>query len=230
VLQSLDGRAPPAGQVIALESAPAGDDVLRLPALLEMGGTLDTPERAQAYRAAARDLAPDRPAIRHYRQAADGGLDRVELSQGGVIERLEAGWPSERARPGDLAYVCDPTVSLAARLALYAFLGDGYTTTALAAPGQDLSDFATLHPTKIIAPASLLAEAVRAGIAAEEDPGSGHWLRRVARRAPHARARTNRRTIRDALGGRTRWIGTTDQLDAELAERLGSIPVGPGPN
>ena len=232
VLQSLDGRAPPHGQLIALDSAPAGDSVMRLPALLEMGGTLDTPERAQAYRAAARDLAPDRPAIRHYRQAPDGGLDRVELSQGGVIERLEAGWPSERALPGDVAYVCDPTVSLAARLALYAFLGDGYTTTALAAPGQDLSDFATLHPTKIIAPASLLAGAVRAGIAGvEEDPGGGHWLRRVARLTPHARARTNERSIRDALGGRARWIGTTDQLDAELAEQLGSIPVvGPGPN
>jgi hypothetical protein len=232
VLQGLDGRAPPHGQVIALDSASAGDSTMRLPALLEMGGTLDTPERAQAYRAAARDIAPDRPAIRHYRQAPDGGLDRVELSQRGVIERLEAGWPSERALPGDLAYVCDPTVSLAARLGLYAFLGDGYTTTALAPPRQDSSDLATLHPTKIIAPASLLAEAVRAGIAgAEEDPGGGHWLRRVARLAPHARAPTNRRTIRDALGGRARWIGTTDQLDAELAERLGSIPVvGPGPN
>jgi AMP-binding enzyme len=232
VLQSLDGRAPPHGQVITLDSAPAEESVMRLQALLEMGGTLDTPERAQLYRAGARDLAPDRPAIRHYHQAPGGGWDRFELSQGGVIERLEAGWLREPARPGDLAYVCDPTVSLAARLALYAFLGDGYTTTAIAPAGGGLSDFATLHPTKIIAPAALLAEAVRAGVAgADEGPEGRHWLRRVARLAPPARTRTKRRTIRDTLGGRARWIGTTDQLDADLAERLGNIPVvGPGPN
>jgi len=218
LLQSLDGRAPPHGQVIALDSAPAGDSVITLPALLEMGGTLDTPERAQAYRAGARDFAPDQPAIRHYSRAPGGGWDRVELSQGGVIDRLEAGWPSEPAQPGDLAYVYDPTVSLAGRLAVYAFLGDGYTTTAIAAPAGDLSDLATLRPTKIVAPAALLAEAVRAGIAgAEENPGGGRWLRRVARLAPHARARTNQRTIRDALGGRVRGGDVVEVLRGGLA-------------
>jgi len=121
---------------------------------------------------------------------------------------------------------------LAARLALYAFLGDGYTTTALAPAGGELSDFAALHPTKIIAPAALLAEAVRTEVTrSEEGPGSGGWLRRVTRLAPHARAQTNQRTIRDTLGGRARWIGSTDRLDAVLAERLGSVAdVWPLPN
>jgi hypothetical protein len=233
LLVSLDGRAPRHGRVIALDPAVTGDGAMSLHTLLEMGGTLDTPERAQSYRAAARDLAPDRPAIRHYRQAAGGGWDRVELSQGEVIERLQAGWLRERARPGDLAYVSDPTVSLAGRLALYAFLGDGYTTTALAPAGRELSDLAALHPTKIVAPAALLAEAVRAGESRAEarSGGDGGWLRHAARSAPLARARRGRRAIRDSLGGRARWVGSTEPLDPALAGRLRSVAVvGPVPS
>jgi hypothetical protein len=191
-----------------------------------MGGTLDTPERAQSYRADARSLTPDRPAIRHYRKAA-GGWDRIELSQGEVIERLRAGWLRERARPDDLAYVSDPTVSLASRLALYAFLGDGYTTTALAPGGGELSDLAALHPTTIVASAGLLEEAVRAGATrAEKRPRrDGRWLSHAVRLVPIRRARRGQRAIHDTLGGRLRWIGCTDQLDSALAERLGSVAV-----
>jgi hypothetical protein len=233
LLESLDGRTPAHGQLIRLGSATAGDGVIPFHTLLEMGGTLDTPERAQAYRADARGLTSDRPAIRDYRQAPGGGWDRVALSQGEAIERLRAEWLREQARPGDLAYVSDPTVSPAARLALYAFLGDGYTTTALAPAGGELGDLAVLHPTRIVAPAALLAEAVRAGLVrAEARPGSdGGWLRRAARLAPLARAGRDRRAIRDILGGRARWIGSTDPLDAALAERLGTVAiVGPGPS
>jgi hypothetical protein len=226
-MRSLDGRAPRHGQLIAMDSTITGDGVLSLPTLLEMGGTLDTPERAQSYRADARSFAPDRPAIRHYRKAA-GGWDRIELSQGEVIERLRAGWLRERARPGDLAYVSDPTVSLASRLALYAFLGDGYTTTALAPVGGELSDLAALHPTTIVASAELLAEAVRAGATREDErPGrDGRWLSHAVRLVPPlGRARREQRAVHDTLGGRVRWIGSTEPLDSTLAERLGGVAV-----
>jgi long-chain acyl-CoA synthetase len=232
LLASLDGRAAPYGQLIALGPAAVGTGVMPLQALLEMGGTLDTPEQAQSYRAGARDVAPNRPAIRHYRQAPRGGWDRVELSQGEVIDRLRAGWLREPARSGDLAYVSDATASPAARLALYAFLGDGYTTTAFASAGRELSDLAALQPSKIVAPAALLAEAVRAGLArAEERAGSdGGWLRHAAGLTPLVRARRDRRAIREILGGRARWISSTDSLDSVLAERLGTVAVvGPVP-
>jgi hypothetical protein len=213
--------------LVALDPAVSGDGVTSLHTLLEMGGTLDTPERAQSYRAEARNLAPDQPAIRHYVQAPGGGWERIDLSQGEIIERLRVGWLGEPAQPGDLAYVSDPTVSLAGRLALYAFLGDGYTTTALAPAAGELSDLAALHPTKIVAPAGLLAEAVRAGESrAEARPGSdGGWLRHATRSAPLGRARRQQRAIRDTLGGRVRWIGSTDPLDSALAERLGGLAV-----
>jgi hypothetical protein len=204
-LEGLDGRRPRHGRLITLDS-PIGDGIT-LPHVLEQGGTLDTPERAQAYRADARGVGPERPAVRHYRRAPGGGWDVVDLSQGEVIERLRAGWLRERARPGDLAYVCDPTVSLATRLALYAFLGDGYTTTALLSNGPDLNDLAALHPTTIVAPATLFAEAVHGGPSSvEERPG-----------------RKDRRAIRHRLGGRARRIGPTDTLDPAFAERLGTV-------
>jgi AMP-binding enzyme len=232
VLESLDGRAPAHGQLITLDSPVATEGVMRLQDLLERGGTLDTPERAQSYRAGARELPPAQPAIRHYHRTPGGGWDRVELTQREVIERLRAGWLREPAQPGDVAYVSGPTVSLAARLALYAFLGDGHTTTALAPAGGELSDLAVLHPTKIVAPAGLLAEAVRAGESrAGAQPGSdGGWLRHAVRLAPPAQARREQRAIRDTLGGRVRRIGSTDGLDSALAERLGGVAVvGPAP-
>jgi hypothetical protein len=228
-LEGLDGRAPPCGQLITLGHASGSGGSIPLSDLLELGGTLDTPERAQAYRADARGVGPDRPAVRHYRKAADGdgAWDVVEWSQGEVIERLRAGWLREQARSGDLAYVSDPTASPAARLALYAFLGDGYTTTAVAPAGRELSDFAAVRPTRIVAPAAVFAQAVRAGLAGvEERSGSdGGWVRRAARLAPLARARRDRRAIREILGGRARWIGSIDPLDSALAERLGGVAV-----
>jgi hypothetical protein len=232
LLKALDGRAPPQGELIALDPAVKSDGVTSLQTVLEMGGTLDTPERAQSYRADARGLAPDHPAIRHYRRASGNWWDRVELSQGEVIERLRSGWLRESAQPGDLAYVSDPTVSLTVRLALYAFLGDGHTTTALTPAGGELSDLAALHPAKIVAPVGLLAEAVRAGeFRAEARPGSDTgWLRHAVRLAPLARARRKQHAIRDTLGGRVRWIGSTDRLDSALVGRLGDVAVvGPAP-
>jgi hypothetical protein len=239
VLQSPDGGAPsngspygsPYGRLIALDGAAARDDVMPFQALLEMGGTLDTPERAQSYRADARGVPPDQPAIDHYRRAPGGGCDRVQLSHDEVIQRLKEGWLREPARPGDVAYVGDPTVSLTARLALYAFLGDGYTTTAIApaiAPaGGERSDLTTLRPAKIIAPAVLLAEAVAA---AESHPGQPRprakgWLRHAARLAPRERTRGSRDAIRHMLGDRVRWIGSGDPIDVPLAERLGTVAV-----
>jgi long-chain acyl-CoA synthetase len=231
MLGRLDGRAPPQGQLIALDDAAAGDGVIPLRALLEMGGTLDTPERAQEYRAGARAVPPDRPAIRHYQPLLNGACDTIELSQGQIIERLRVGWLRESARPGDLAYFSDPSVSLAARLAVYAFLGDGYTTTALATGAGELSDLAALHPTKILAPAALLAAAVRAGDAHAQDQAArgSRWLRRAAQFAPLARARSRARrdrgAVRHALGNRVRCISSTDPLDSALAERLATIAV-----
>lgn len=232
MLESLDGRAPPPGHLVTLGPAVAGG-VPAFHDLLDQGGTLDTPERAQAYRASAREIGPEQPAVRHYRKAARGAWDLEEWSQGEAIEWLRAGWLREPARAGDLAYVCDPTVSPAARLALYAFLGDGCTTTALAPAGGEPSDVAALHPTRIVAPSALFDNVVRAGLArADERPGSHRgWRSHASRLSQLPRARRDERAMREALGGRAQWIGSTEPLDSALAERLGTVTtVQPVPN
>ncbi|HEU4647714.1 MAG TPA: AMP-binding protein [Gemmatimonadales bacterium] len=234
-LERLDGRAPPQGQVIALDAAVAHDGAMTLQTLLDMGGILDTPERAQAHRAEARAVGPDRPALRHWRTRARGAGDWIELSQGEAIERLRTGWLREWAQAGDVAYVADPSVALMSRLALYAFLGDGYTTTAIAGGGGTLDEVAALRPAAIVAPPALLAAAVeaaraRAGVrrngasqavAGQAVQGGGGWLQRVAALAPRTSARRQGGAIQSALGGRARRIGSGEPLDAALGEQLG---------
>jgi AMP-binding enzyme len=234
-LERLDGRAPPQGQVVALDSAASRDDDVGFQTLLDMGGILDTPERAQSYRADARAVSASQPAVRHWLRRADGTLDWIELSQGEVIERLRTGWMREPARAGNVAYVSDPSVSLTTRLALYAFLGDGYTTTALATANGTLDDLAVLRPTEIIAPAELLAAAVassgragarREGATAQAGMGKaaeGSWLQRAAALAPRTPARRKREAMREVLGGRARRIGSGEPLAPALAEQLGIV-------
>lgn len=230
LLERLDGRAPAYGELVTLGPSAARLDATSLDTWLELGGTLDTPERAQSFRALARELGPERPAIRHYRQGP-AGWERIELTQGEIVERLRTGWLHEPARAGDLAYVSDPAVSPAGRLALYAFLGDGHTTTALARPGRELEDLAELHPTTIVAPPGLLAEVdriARAGSAEESEPL--HWLRRAVRLAPVGRTRGGRHGIRETLGGRARRVGATGPIQAAVTHRLGTVvTLGPPP-
>lgn len=240
-LERLDGRAPPQGQVIALDAAGAPDGAMTLQAVLDLGGILDTPERAQAHRAEARAVGAAQPAVRHWRRRAHGAGDWIELSQGDVIERLRTGWLGEWAQAGDVAYVADPGVSLMSRLALYAFLGDGYTTTALAAGAGTLDEAAALRPAALVAPPELLAAAVEvararaearrdgAGQAAAQQAvqggGGGGWLQRVAALAPRRSARRKGDALRSALGGRVRRIGSGEPLDAALGEQLGGAAM-----
>jgi long-chain acyl-CoA synthetase len=204
-LPRLDGRDPAQGRLVLLEPPTAASELASLDAWLELGGTLDTPERAQAFRAAARELGPDAPAMRHY-IAAPSGWSRIDLTQGEIVARLRTGPLAERGRPGDVAVVVDPAVSPAARLAMYAFLGDGYTATALAPPGARPEDLVVLRPTVVVAPPALAGDIVRA---AAPRSGVRRWLGR-------------RRATGDLLGGRLRRVDAIGPIDATLASRPGA--------
>lgn len=218
------GARPHAGQVIVLDPAPAGDEATPLAAALDLGGILDTAERAQSFRAHARDLAPEAPAVQHYCRDAGGGLERVELSQGEVIERLRRDWLRHPAERGDVGYVTGPAVTLAARLALYACVGDGYTTAVLATPGRELAEIAELRPHKVVAPAAVLAEVI-ARRAGADSGADGGWLGRAARLFPGRRARRHRQAAREAFGGQARWVGPTDRVDPALIAQLGDLAL-----
>ena len=78
----------------------AGEGSLGLTRLLDLGGTLDTPERAQGFRAVSRNVSPDSEALWH---ADAAGVVRLSHAQAmaRIAERLRA----EPARPGDVAYL-----------------------------------------------------------------------------------------------------------------------------
>jgi hypothetical protein len=122
----------PAGAVI--ESA---DGQRSWTEVLDLGGTLDTAERANGLRERCRTLAADAPA------EADG------TSHGELCARAR----QLVGRRGGLAYVAAGGLDCPVRrLALWAFVGDGVTRLALGSPGRAAEEIAALAPQRIVAP------------------------------------------------------------------------------
>ncbi len=115
---------------------------------LDLGGTLDTPERAQSFRAQAREVAPDSRAL-GYLAGSDGLLQCQFLTQAEAVARMRALRTGSPARKGAVAHVsASPT--LAARLALLSFVVDGSTACAVGMPGREV---AGLQPDWVVGPA-----------------------------------------------------------------------------
>lgn len=187
---------------VVAEGLEADERVLPVEQLQDLGSILDTPERAQSFRAVSRQLDPQDVALWH---AGPEGLTRLtHVEAMGMIE------PGLRARPaqeGDVAYLGAPRVELQTRLALAAFVGDGLTTTVLAADAGANGDVAAVKPHKMLVSADWLEEICR-------DQGP-RWPGGLDR--PWARRR-----LLERLGDRLRWVetretvgdGTTRALDA----------------
>jgi hypothetical protein len=136
---------------VVFESPAPSDRVVDFAGLLDLGGALDTPERAARFRAAARRIEPEAPAIRHYAPGADDTVAYTELTQAGVAERLRRHWIERPARKGDIVYLAGPEITLATRLALYARVGDGYSTIVIGGPDRMSRDIAELQPRRVLA-------------------------------------------------------------------------------
>jgi acyl-CoA synthetase (AMP-forming)/AMP-acid ligase II len=115
---------------------------------LDLGGTLDTPERAQSFRAQAREVAADSRAL-GYLAGSDGQLRCQFLTQAEAVERMRALRIGSPARKGAVAQV-SPSPTLATRLALLSFVVDGSTTCAVGMPGPEV---AGLQPDWVVGPA-----------------------------------------------------------------------------
>ena len=181
------GRLPvPA--VVAEGLDATGEGTLPLARLFDLGGTLDTPERSQGFRAVCRNVSPDKEALWH---AAAAGIVRLThvAAMARIAERLRA----EPAQPGDVAYLEAPRASLAARLALHAFVGDGLTSTTIGREGRASEDILQLRPHKMLVGAAWL-EAVCEG--------------RGPRWPAGLDGRQARRRLQEVLGDRLRWVET----------------------
>ena len=188
-------RRPP---VVSVETAVPSDEVLPLRDVLELGGTLDTPERAQAFRMVCRHNPPDSEALWH---VGHQGVERMTHAR--AMEHVAARLRSRPAAMGDVVCLEPPRMTLAGRLAVAAFVGDGHTETVL---GSALHDQMTLlRPHGIRASADWLEAACR---------GRGpRWPAAFDRR----RARTRLHAV---LGDRLRWIETERPVDEGTAAAL----------
>ena len=193
------GRMP--GMTIVAEGLPPDvEGLLPLGRFLDFGGTLDTAERAQAFRAVSREIAPEAEALWH---AGPDGLRKLTHEQ--AMAPIAAGLRTHPAREGDIAYIEGPRVGLRTRLAWAASVGDGLTTTVLGREGRTSEDVAELRPHKMLV--------------------SGEWLEGACDgRGPRWPAGLDRpwvrRRIRQRLGDRLRWVEATSPVTPAAARSL----------
>lgn len=193
------------GTTVLAEGLTAEEGQIPLALLLEQAGTLDTSERAQAFRAFSRQIAPQGEALWHARPG-----ERVVLTHREAMTVIEAMLRERPAQQGDVAYIEAPRVSLGTRLGLAAFVGDGHTTVALGREERTAEEVATLRPHKVLASGPWLAEACLG-----REP---RWPLGLDR--PWARRR-----IQEGLGGRVRWVEVGAPVDARTAVALAAARV-----
>jgi hypothetical protein len=179
--------------------------LLALPQLLDLAGTLDTAERAQAFRMICRRIEPQAQALWHVSAHGSHRLTHAR-SMERIVARLHARPPAA----GELWYLQPPRATLASRLALAAFVGDGLTQAALGREGAIGEDVTRLRPH---------------GMRVAAD-----WLERVcAGRGPRWPARLDRRGARrrlqECLGDRLRWVETERPVDRATAAAVAAAGV-----
>ncbi len=201
------------------------DPVVPFTQLMALADTLDTAERAQQFRTRARAVLPDQPALWH----CEPGRPVARLTQREAMEPVRERLVTQSARPEDRTYFEAAAVTLAARLAGYAFVGDGHTTTVLGDSARAFDDVAAVRPATVLASAAWVDE-LRARL---EATPRGRWERWAAgvpaldwfgRRS---RQRQLRRAGSAQLGGRLRsleCLGPVAEATARLLAEAG-VPL-----
>jgi hypothetical protein len=191
--------------IVADEPGGTAGEALPLGQLLELGGTLDTPERAQAFRLLCRRVEPEAEALWHV-----GGRGTLRLSHALAMERLRARIEARAPAGGDVLYVQQPRATLAARLAIAAAIGDGLTEAVFGGEAATSAQLAALRPHGLLASAAWLESLCQ---------GQGpRWPAALdARRA--------RRRLQERLGDRLRWAETERPTDAATAAALAAAGI-----
>jgi hypothetical protein len=119
------------------------DEVAFWSQALELGGTLDTAERAQSIRGAARAIEPGAPAL-SYLEGTNGTTSWAALSHADAVARVRSVW-SLSSQPREVTVPVPRETTLSARLALYAYVGDGRTRVAFPEDEDDLKRGESRH-------------------------------------------------------------------------------------
>ena len=215
-MMSLPGLA----EMVAFTTQRPAESVRTIAEIVELGGTLDTAERAQAFRAYARTIPADQTALSQHDASIEGRVAWQEVSHGQAVEQIGQWWKLRPAQEGDRTYVLASSPSLALRLALHACVTDGYTMTVLGSTGRAQAELGEIGPHRIVAPPPSLNDAVHD---AEQQPPPKQpegWRERANRALGRGGETSAQHPLRTALGGRVRAIDPLGPLDPLLAERL----------
>ena len=190
---------------LVAEGPDGSGEMLPLGQLLELGGTLDTPERAQAFRMLCRSVPAESEALWH---VSARGTERLTHAQ--AIERVAARLRARPTAPGDVVYLRPPSATLSARLSLCALVGDGRSETALGSEAATSEEVARLRPHGLQVDAAWVESSCR-GLGARWPAGLDLW-----------RAR---RRIRERLGDRLRWVETERPVDEATTAALAAVGI-----
>ncbi len=186
--------------LIKAEGAEEGEDGIVGGAFLwSRGQVLDTPERAQSWRATARKVDADMIAGVHF-GAVDKKVVREAYTHGDAMSFVRDRVERSPAASGDVAFFEAQRVTPIVRQIAYAYVGDGDTVVVL--PGTRGAQ--ALHeerPTRLVVSESWLA-----GFADDVEA-------KVGSRKLHDR-------LAEVVGERLRWIEPTSELPAALERRL----------
>ena len=174
-------------RLVQIEGVPPPDSQdMSWSAMMDLGGTLDTAERAQAFRSAARSVRPEMPAIAYMDLQSPGAPEWKTASHAAVVDRLVDLWKSSPARPGDVAYAVDPGEYAGLRLALWGLIADGETTLALGTPEREAFEIAEIRPNVLVGPVESLQRAAQPSYMLRQAEASSRvvqWLRLLTSRA-----------------------------------------------
>jgi hypothetical protein len=200
--------------IVTLEGAIPADHVVSWSEALDLGGTLDTAERAQAFRARARGLPATTPALAHA-QSADPGSSWRFLSHRDVVHRVHRILAQARIAKGDVAYLTRHVPSLATTVTLLAFTADGYTQVVIGTPGSELEEIGMTRPHKIVVSPDAVGRLL--DVPSSRSPSR---IRRWLALSPRLRRRGGPDMGPPGFGGRARWLSTGPALEFATRARV----------
>jgi hypothetical protein len=200
---------PSLSTIVALDGDATAGATVTWSEALDLGGSLDTAERANAHRARTRAITPETPALGHA-AGTNGSVAWHFLSHRDVVRGVQRTWARARIASGDVAYVAGGAPSMSTNIAFLAFTADGYTQVVIGTRESELEEIGMTNPHKIIAP----AEAVRRMLAAPSHAVPS-LPRRLLARASLLRAGLRGPRSTTVAGPplrRMRWISTGPSL------------------
>jgi hypothetical protein len=219
---ALDGDGARQGSATGGRSTGAAPEVVSFTEALDLGGSLDTAERANAFRAQAKALSPETPALGHA-VGSDGSVAWRFSSHREVVHRVQRVWSRARIARGDTAYAVASIPTIATAVEVLAFTGDGHTQLVLGTAGHELEEIAMTRPHKIMAGAEVVRRLIEAlptsklslfARAQKLAAAAGAWVPLVSRVTRSSDGGFARSTGDDVPAlERARWISTGPALE-----------------